>query len=154
MLSAECSQLSVVSSTRFLLLGDFLSGRETHTHKYCCPGVGCATTVFISGGGSPGQRLSPGSGKGRAFPGKQWMSHCRPDEERGERVLRVVWREYHVVKQPVFAGSCKHAVLYCQKVNCKSREGDEGDKPIRILLPKPIRILLPNRGIWILSHRQ
>lgn len=79
-----------------------------------------------------------------------WMSHCRPDEERGERVLRVVWRvvwrEYHVVKQPVFAGSCKHAVLYCQKVNCKSREGDEGDKPIRILLP--------NRGIWILSHRQ
>lgn len=43
----------------------------------------------MSGGGSPGQRLSPGSGKGRAFPGKQWMSHCRPDEERGERVLRV-----------------------------------------------------------------
>lgn len=49
-----------------------------------------------------------------------------------------VWREYHVVKQPVFAGSCKHAVLYCQKVNCKSREG------MKVISPSEFSCLSPS----------
>lgn len=46
------------------------------------------------------------------------------------------------MKQPTSAGSCKHVVSYCRRVNCKSRKGDEDDKPIpRSVLPNSLASL-------------